>query len=102
MVVFLLVGIVTGTLAGRVRVEAEAAAARIEALRRISLFGQRFRRAATTLSDLLQTTAEEAAAMTSAGVVLLTGKNGLEPAAAVPPGTVLDEAACRRRMVLAA
>jgi two-component system sensor histidine kinase KdpD len=91
LAVFLLVGVITGTLAGKVRVEAEAATARIEALRHISLFGQRFARA-TTLSDLVQITAEEAAAMTTAGVVLLAGKNGLEPAAAVPPGTLLNDA----------
>lgn len=89
--VFLLVGVVTGTLAGKVRLEAEAATARVEALRRISLFGQRFSRA-TALSDVLRDTAEEAAAMTGAGVVLLTGKNGLEVGAALPSGTVLDDA----------
>jgi two-component system sensor histidine kinase KdpD len=92
LLVFLLVGVVTGTLAGKVRVEAEAASARIEALRRISLFGQRFSRA-TTLSDLLRGTAEEAAGMTTAGAVLLADKAGLEPGAAVPHGTVLDDAA---------
>ena len=90
--VFLLVGLVTGTLAGKVRGDAEAATARIEALRRISLFGQRFSRAAT-LSDLLRDTAEEAAAMTTAGMVMISGKKGLEVGAAVPVGTVLDEAA---------
>ncbi len=92
LAVFLLVGVVTGTLAGRVRVEAQAASARIEALRRISLFGQRLSRAAT-LSDVLRDAAEEAAGMTSAGVVLLAGKNGLESSAAMPAGTELDEAA---------
>jgi two-component system sensor histidine kinase KdpD len=92
LVVFLLVGIVTGTLAGKVRGDAEAASARIEALRRISLFGQRFSRAAT-LSDLLRDTAEEAAAMTTAGVVMMSGKNGLEIGATMPADTVLDEAA---------
>lgn len=92
LVVFLLVGIITGSLAGKVRGDAEAATARIEALRRISLFGQRFSRAAT-LSDLLRDTAEEASAMTSAGIVMLAGKTGLETGAAMPAGTVLDEAA---------
>jgi len=92
LVVFLLVGLVTGTLAGKVRLEAEAATARIEALRRISVFGQRISRAAT-LSDLLQTGAEEAAAMTTAGAMLLASKSGLELGAAVPAGTVLDDAA---------
>ncbi|MDE8345288.1 MAG: sensor histidine kinase KdpD [Acidocella sp.] len=91
LIVFLLVGIVTGTLAGRVRLEAEAATARIEALRRISLFGQRFSRA-TTLDGLLQDTAEEAAAMTKAGLVMLAGASGLQPGPAMPPGTVLDDA----------
>ncbi len=92
LAVFLLVGLVTGTLAGKVRGDAEAATARIEALRRISLFGQRFSRA-TTLSDLLRDTAEEAAAMTTAGVVMISGKNGLEMGATMPADTVLDEAA---------
>jgi two-component system, OmpR family, sensor histidine kinase KdpD len=91
LIVFLLVGVVTGTLAGKVRLEAEAATARIEALRRISLFGQRFSRA-TTLSDVLRDSAEEAAGITTAGIVLLGEKTGLEPGAAMPPGTVLDEA----------
>jgi two-component system sensor histidine kinase KdpD len=92
LLVFLLVGIVTGTLAGKVRLEAETATGRIEALRRISLFGQRFSRA-TALSDLLKDTAGEAAAMTGAGVVLLAGKAGLELGAVQPNGTALDEAA---------
>ncbi len=92
LIVFLLVGVVTGTLAGKVRGEAEAATARIEALRRISLFGRRFSRAAT-LSDVLRDAAEEAAAMTTAGVVLLAAKAGLENQAAVPAETSLDEAA---------
>ena len=92
LAVFLLVGVVTGTLAGKVRLEAQAASARIEALRRISLFGQRFSRAAT-LSDVLRDAAEEAAGMTGAGAVLLAGKLGLELEAVMPAGTVLDEAA---------
>jgi len=91
LAVFLLVGLVTGTLAGRVRQQAEAATARIEALRRISLFGQRFSRAAT-LSDLLDFTAEEAAAMSTAGVVMVAGANGLEPGVFAPPDTVMDDA----------
>lgn len=37
---FLVVGVLTGSLAGRVRAEAEAARTRIEALRRITLFGR--------------------------------------------------------------
>ena len=92
LVVFLLVGVVTGTLAGQVRLEAEAATARIEALRRISLFGQRFSRA-TTQAELLHDTATEAAAMTTAGVVLLGERDGLSPGSIVPHETQLDEAA---------
>ena len=91
LLVFLLVGLITGTLAGRVRLEARTAAARVEALRRISLFGQKLSRAAT-LSDVLRDAAEETAAMTGAGIVLLSTPAGLEPGAAIPAGTALDEA----------
>ncbi len=90
--IFLASGLVTGQLAGRVRVEAEAATARIEALRRISLLGRRFA-PATTQTDILDIAASEAAAMTSAAVLLLPSSGGLTPAAAVPAGTTLDNAA---------
>jgi two-component system sensor histidine kinase KdpD len=92
LAVFLGVGAVTGTLAGRVRVEAEAATARIEALRRISLFGQRFSRAATE-ADLLHDTAAEAAAMSTAGVVMIGEGETLLPGSIVPHELNLDEAA---------
>ena len=92
LLVFLLVGLLTGTLAGRVRTEAATAAARVEALRRISAFSQRFSRAAT-LSDVLRGAAEEAAAITGAGVVLIQGVGGLEPEVRVPEDAALDEAA---------
>jgi two-component system sensor histidine kinase KdpD len=92
LAVFLIVGVVTGSLAGRVRMEAETAASRIEALRRISLFGQRFSRAATQ-GELLHDTAAEAAAMTGAGVVMLAAGNTLTPGAAMPRGTMLDDSA---------
>ena len=92
LAVFLLVGLVTGTLAGRVRQEATTAAARVEALRRISLFGQRLSRAAT-LSDILTTAAEETAAITGAGIVLLAQNGTLTPEVSRPAGTALNEAA---------
>jgi two-component system sensor histidine kinase KdpD len=92
LVVFLLVGIVTGSLAGRVRVEAQNASARIEALRRISLFGQRFSGAATQ-GDVLRGAAAEAAAMTAGGVVMLAENRILQPPIAEPPATFLDDAA---------
>jgi two-component system sensor histidine kinase KdpD len=92
LAVFLLVGVVTGTLAGRVRQEAETARSRIEALRRISLFGQRFSGAATE-SALAMDTAAEAAAMTQAGVVMLGQGGALGTPVVAPAGTALDEAA---------
>ncbi len=92
LVVFLLVGIVTGSLAGRVRLEAENASARIEALRRISLFGQRFSGAATQ-ADVLRGAAAEAAAMTAGGVVMLADKQVLQSPISEPAGTWLDDAA---------
>ena len=92
LIVFLLVGLVTGTLAGRVRQEAATAASRVEALRRISLFGQRLSRA-VTLSDVMATAVEEAAAITGAGIVLLAQSGRLTPEASRPAGTALDEAA---------
>lgn len=92
LAVFLMVGLVTGSLAGRVRLEAQTASSRIEALRRISLFGQRFSKAATQ-SELLHDAAAEAAAMTQAGVAMLAQNNTLLPGAAMPSGTLLDASA---------
>ena len=92
LAVFLATGIVTGSLAGRVRVEAKNASARIEALRRISLFGQRFSRAATQ-PQLLHETAGEAAAITTGGAVLLAENGILQAPVREPPGITLDEAA---------
>jgi two-component system sensor histidine kinase KdpD len=91
LVVFLLVGLVTGTLAGRVQNQAAAATARIEALRRISLFGQLFARA-TTREGLANAAVGEAASMGEAGVLLLAGPGGLTPMA-LTPEAALDEAA---------
>lgn len=91
LLVFLLIGLLTGQLAGKVRQEAGNATARVEALRRISLFGQRFSRAAT-LTDVLTGAAEEVAGITGVGVVLLKGPHGLTIEASSPEGTVLGEA----------
>jgi two-component system sensor histidine kinase KdpD len=90
--VFLIVGIVTGSLAGRVKMEAETASSRIEALRRISLFGQRFSRAATQ-DEVVHDAVAEAAGMTSAGVMMLARNNALLPATILPKGVELDESA---------
>ena len=91
LLVFLMIGLLTGQLAGKVRQEAGNAAARIEALRRISLFGQRFSRAAT-LTDVLAGAAEEVAGIAGVGVVLLNGPLGLTVEASSPEGTTLGEA----------
>ncbi len=89
---FLIVGLLTGTLAGRVRAEAQTANGRIEALRRISLFGQKLSRAASS-ADVLRAAAEEAAGVTSAGVVMIAEDGVLHTGAAAPAETVLDDAA---------
>lgn len=88
--VFLIVGIVTGSLAGRVKMEAETASSRIEALRRISLFGQRFSRAATQ-DDVVHDAVTEAAGMTTAGVIMLARNNALLPGTVLPKGLELDD-----------
>ena len=64
----------------------------IEALRRISLFGQRLSRAATT-ADLLADAAAEAAAITSAGIVMIARDGVLGAGTAAPAAITLDEAA---------
>ncbi|MDR3522052.1 MAG: sensor histidine kinase KdpD [Acidocella sp.] len=92
LIVFLIVGIVTGTLAGRVRLEAQTASARVEALRRISRFGQRFS-LATTQTNLLLETATQAASITTAGIVMLAENGALTTPVAAPAGITLDAAA---------
>jgi two-component system sensor histidine kinase KdpD len=90
--VFLIVGIVTGSLAGRVKMEAETASSRIEALRRISLFGQRFSRAATQ-DEVVHDAVAEAAGMTTAGVIMLARNNALLPPTILPADLALDDSA---------
>ncbi len=92
LVVFWLVGLLTGQLAGRVRQEAAAAAARVEALRRISVFAQRLSRAAT-LTDVLSVAAEEAAALAGQGAIWLATPGGLQLEACRPAAPAPDDAA---------
>jgi two-component system sensor histidine kinase KdpD len=92
LAVFLIVGITTGSLAGRVRLEAATASSRIEALRRISLFGQRFSRAATQ-TDVLNDAAAEAAGVTLAGTVMLARGERLVRGPIFPNDASLDDAA---------
>ena len=83
---FLVVGVLTGSLAGRVRAEAETARTRIEALRRITLFG----RALAQVSDeagLAAVVEAEARALAGEAVLLLARGDGL------PRAGGFDEAA---------
>ncbi len=78
---FLVVGVLTGSLAGRVRAEAEAARTRIDALRRITLFG----RALAQVSDeagLATVVEAEARALASEAVLLFARAEGLPRVAA--------------------
>jgi len=92
LIVFLVVGLLTGQLSGRVRAEAASAGTRVEALRRISHISQRFSRAAT-LTDVLRGAADEAASMSEGGMVLLHGPHGLTLEVTSPPGLILSESA---------
>ncbi|HEX7390840.1 MAG TPA: DUF4118 domain-containing protein, partial [Acidiphilium sp.] len=86
LVVFLAVGLLTGTLAGRVRIEAEAARGRIEALRRVALFGRTLAQAAdeAALSAAIEA---EATALAGEAVVLIAADGTL------PTAIMLDDAA---------
>lgn len=79
LAVFLGLGLLTGTLAGRVRQEAEAARGRIEALRRIALFGRHLA-AATDEASLRAAIEREAAALAGPALTILAAPdhNGLE------------------------
>lgn len=87
--VFLVVGLVTGQLAGRVRAEAALAGARIELLRRIASFSRKLG-AAVSEADLLQTVAQDAAGL-SGSAVILSGDEELTISAAAPEAPVLDD-----------
>ncbi len=67
--VFALVATLAGTLAGRVRAEAQAAQARVEGLRRIAAFSRRLGEASTE-PDLLAEIARQAAAIAGRALVL--------------------------------
>ncbi len=89
LVVFLAVGLLTGTLAGRVRTEAEAARSRIDALRRVALFGRTLA-AATDAASLSRAIESEASALASTAMVLIAEGDDLEP---VPSLSDADHAA---------
>ena len=92
LVVFGIVAISSGLLAGRVRAEALAAQGRIEGLRRIGLFSRRLGEPATE-EELMAEIAQQAAALAPAAAVLTDTPAGLITRALRPDGTeaALDE-----------
>jgi len=93
LVVFMLVAVLTGSLASRVRAEAQAGQARIEGLRRIAGFSRSLGEP-TTEPELLTEIARQAAG-TAGRAVVLTGKGADLAARAAEPslgtGAVLDD-----------
>ena len=91
MVVFGIVAVSSGILAGRVRAEALAAQGRIEGLRRIGLFSRRLGEPATE-DELMTEIAQQAAALAPAAAVLTDTPSGLVTRALRPEGSgALDE-----------
>ncbi len=93
LVVFILVAGLTGSLASRVRAEAQAGQARIEGLRRIAGFSRSLGEP-TTEPDLLAEIARQAAGAAGRAVVLTGEGSDLAIRAAEPPSdvaTVLDD-----------
>lgn len=88
-VVFLLVAAITGVLAGRVRLEARAGQARIDSLRRVTLFSRRLGEPATE-PDLLAEIARQAAAIATFAAVLVPEGGDLQLRAS-DPAVTLDE-----------
>ncbi len=80
LIVFLAVGMLTGTIAGRLRVETEAARGRIEVLRRIALFSRRLNRAIDE-AGLRELVIAEALELGSEAVVLIARNTRLEASA---------------------
>ena len=102
LVVFALVAVLAGGLAGKVRGEAQAAQARVEGLRRIATFSRRLGEAGTE-PDLLAEIARQAAGVAGRALVLapfgdpLSGRDltirASEPASNTPVPPTMDEGA---------
>jgi len=92
LVVFTLVAVVTGGLAGRLRREARAGQARIEGLRRIAGFSRKLA-AAPTESDLFAEIARQAASVVGEAAVLIETDSGLAIQASAPTAAELDAGA---------
>jgi two-component system, OmpR family, sensor histidine kinase KdpD len=91
LVVFGIVAVSSGGLAGRVRAEALAAQGRIEGLRRIGLFSRRLGEPATE-EELMAEIAQQAAALAPMAAVLTDTPSGLVTRALRPEGIApLDE-----------
>ena len=99
IVVFLGVAVATGTLAGRVRAEAQVAQARIVGLRRIAAFSRKLGEASTE-AELLAEIARQASGIAGEAVVLVDhseraagggGGAGLALEAASSPEAALDD-----------
>ncbi len=88
--VFAAIALLTGSLAGRVRAEVEAASARIEGLRRIAVFSRRLGQPATE-PELLTEIAQQAAGLAQRAIVLQERAGDLTPVAAAPSPVTLDE-----------
>ena len=90
--VFLVVAVITGVLAGRVRAEARAGQARIDSLRRVGAFSRRLGEPATE-PDLLQEIARQAAGIAGQAAVLALDGEDVMMRAAEPHLDTLDEGA---------
>lgn len=92
-VVFLIVAVVAGGLAGRVRGAALAAQARVESLRRVGAFSRRLGQASNE-ADLLMEVARQACELAGRALVLSPVPGGdLDIRAAVPNADTMDEGA---------
>ncbi len=93
LALFAVVAVLSGSLASRVRGEAQAAQARIEGLRRIGTFSRKLGEAATE-PELLAEIARQAAATAGQAVVLTSNSgDGLDVRAAEPAADTMDEGA---------
>ena len=90
LLLFVVVAVLSGSLAGRVRAEARAARARIEGLRRIAAFSRKLGEAATE-AELLVELARQGAALAGQAVVLAVDEGALGIRAAEPNDARLDE-----------
>ena len=92
LVIFLVVAVVTSAMAGRVREQAQIAANRMRATRRLYEFTRRLSGLAT-LDDVAEGAASEIHASLGRPAVVLLGADGdLELTAAWPPEDALDAA----------